>query len=83
MSPRALAPSLALLSLLALAPAQEVRARPPMVPQEMIDACVSLAEGAPCSFTLSKRTIHGSCAALPDHTLACRPGGKKKKSSGK
>lgn len=83
MSPRALVLTLAVLPLLALSPAQEVRARPPMVPQEMIDACASLSEGAPCSFVLSKRTITGSCAELPDQTLACRPGGKKKKSGGK
>ena len=49
-----------------------------MVPQEMIDACASVAAGAACSFTLSKRTIEGRCAELPDQTLACRPGGPKK-----
>jgi hypothetical protein len=65
----------ALVSLLALSPAHEVRARPPMVPQEMIDACDSLAEGAACSFVLSKHTIAGKCALLPDQVLACRPGG--------
>lgn len=74
-----LAAPLALTALL-LFPTHEVRARPPMVPQEMIDACSNLAAGAACSFVLSKRTIVGSCAELPDQTLACRPGGKKKPS---
>jgi hypothetical protein len=78
MALRTLVFSLALVSLLALS-SHQVRARPPMVPQEMIDACASLAEKAPCSFVLGKRTITGSCAAFPDHTLACRPGGKTAK----
>lgn len=55
-----------------------VRARPPLVPQEMVDACSSLGAGDACTFVMGKRTITGKCAQLPDDSLGCRPGGKKK-----
>lgn len=61
-----------------LTSAHTVRARPPMVPQEMVDACASLSTGEACTFVLGKRTITGKCAQLPDDSLGCRPGGKKK-----
>lgn len=53
-------------------------ARPPIVPQAMLDACAAHKEGEPCRFEMSSKVIEGLCAPLPDAQLACRPGGKAK-----
>jgi len=58
-----------------LAVASAVLARPPIVPEAMVEACRSLAEGAPCAFDMSDKHVTGVCAPLPDKELACRPGG--------
>ncbi len=45
-------------------------------PQEALEACASLAEGAACSFSGREgEQLTGSCAAPPrgDGELACRP----------
>lgn len=60
-----------------------VQARPPIVPQAMLEACASLQAGDPCRFELSGKAIEGLCAPLPDEALACRPGGKGKPSKAK
>lgn len=54
------------------------RARPPLVPQAMLDACAAHREGEACQFEMQEKRISGACAPLPDKTLACRPGGKPK-----
>ena len=54
-------------------------AQPPIMPQGMIDACKSLADGAPCQFEVGGKVIDGLCSPLPNAELACRPGTKAKR----
>lgn len=43
-------------------------------PPAALEACSSLVEGDPCSFTGRRdEEIQGSCFAPPEKTLACRP----------
>jgi hypothetical protein len=44
-------------------------------PQEALDACKTLAEGATCSVKLPANTLEGSCRKGPDASkpLACAP----------
>ena len=54
----------------------EDRGKPPAPPQEAIDACAGLTEGAACSVAIpDKDAIAGVCHAGPDGTgiLACAP----------
>lgn len=43
-------------------------------PQEAIDACNGLAEGASCTIQHANQTINGSCQTI-QNTLACKPSG--------
>jgi len=49
------------------------QAKPPLVPEALLDACIRKQVGAPCSATLGGQTKAGACAKLPDNTLACMP----------
>jgi 4-amino-4-deoxy-L-arabinose transferase-like glycosyltransferase len=51
--------------------------RPGGAPQEALDACASLTQGASCSFTMQNgNTINGSCITPPNlDALACAPQG--------
>jgi hypothetical protein len=53
----------------------EHRPPPPKPPQEAIDACASLAEGADCAFDLDGHHVTGTCSQGPDGDgpLACKP----------
>ncbi|MCK9260615.1 MAG: hypothetical protein RBT39_12675 [Azoarcus sp.] len=42
-------------------------------PQEALDACKSLSNGADCSFNAPSGTVSGTCAAPEGKPLACRP----------
>jgi hypothetical protein len=49
------------------------QAKPPLVPEALLDACIKKQLGAPCSVTLGGQTKAGACAKLPDNSLACMP----------
>lgn len=50
------------------------RGQAPAPPQEAVDACAGLSEGASCSFTGRRNdTINGQCFIPPTGDLACRP----------
>lgn len=48
---------------------------PPRPPQEAVDACAKLADGAACSVAFGDRTVEGICRKPPcgDGPLACMP----------
>ena len=41
-------------------------------PQEALDACKSLSDGASCSFSAPSGTVSGTCSAPEGKPLACR-----------
>ncbi|AWI74732.1 hypothetical protein CEW83_05485 [Parazoarcus communis] len=41
-------------------------------PQEALDACKSLSDGASCSFSTPSGTVSGTCATPEGKPLACR-----------
>jgi hypothetical protein len=49
--------------------------RPPRPPQEAIDACENLSEGASCSFTGHGHTMTGTCHGPEGLPSACMPNG--------
>ncbi len=55
------------------AAAEGERPPPREPPPEAFTACSGKAENAECSVTIHDQTIDGTCHALPDKRIACRP----------
>lgn len=49
--------------------------RPPRPPQEALDACANLSDGASCSFTAHGHTMTGTCHGPEGLPPACVPAG--------
>ena len=75
MSPRLLSLAIACAGLITAA--SVAQARPPLMPEQMIDACDGLKPDAACTFEMGGRVVQGNCAPLPDKSLGSRPNGKK------
>jgi hypothetical protein len=55
--------------------ASQAHANPPDPPQEAIDACANLKDGAACTLSFHGHTMQGTCGKGPggNETLACMP----------
>jgi hypothetical protein len=47
--------------------------RPPMPPQEAFSACKSKKQGDACEFSVSGKTMSGTCWAPESKPIACKP----------